>query len=143
MELCMSYQVQKLDARLVNLVNEYLNGSSVQDLSAKYKLPPEQISEFLSKQEVKNYIATTLANSGYINPLNRIRLLNQMIEQKIQLAEEANIPLTSKDITELIKLLQEEQKILQKNTDTPAVQVNIQAEYVSLIEELVKKDPAN
>lgn len=134
------YQVQKLDARLVNLVNEYLSGLTIPQLAEKYKLPPEQISEFLNKQEVKNYIATTLSNSGYLNPLNRIKLLNQMIEQKIQLAEEANIPLTSKDITELIKLLQEEQKLISKSTETPAVQVNIQAEYASLINDLIKKE---
>lgn len=134
----MSYEVAKIDARYFRLVNDYLEGSPISQLSEKYHLPPEDISSILSRKEVKNYIAAQLANFGYLNQATRVKLLNKIVEQKLQIAEENNTPLSNKDLTEIIKLLQEEQKLTSKNQEAPEVQINMQAEYVNLISDLVK-----
>lgn len=131
-------EIVKLDAKLVYLVQEYLNGATIPELADKYKMLESTISEFLSRKEVKSYIANMLANAGYLNPSARINLLNRMIDDKIRFAEEANVPLSNKDLTEIIKLLQEEQKMISK-VDTPETTINIQSEYTNLISSLVKK----
>lgn len=131
-------EIVKLDAKLVYLVQEYLNGATIPELAAKYKMPESTISEFISRKEVKSYIANTLANAGYLNPSARINLLNRMIEDKIRFAEDANVPLSNKDLTEIIKLLQEEQKMISK-VDTTETTINIQSEYTNLISSLVQK----
>ena len=126
----------KIDAKYISLVNDYLNGLSFQELSNIYNLPPDEIASLINRKEVQTYIATRLQNYGYLNPLTRVNLLNKLIEQKIEIAEETDTPLTKKDITELIKLLQQEQQMLQKTTkpDDPLVNIN----YLQLVQELVE-----
>lgn len=126
----------KLDAKYVSLVNDYLNGTTITALSEKYNVSVEEISNFLNRKEVRSYIATVLQNYGYLNPINRINLLNRMIQQKIEIAEETDTPLTKKDLVELIKLLQTEQQMIQKTSqpEEPIVNVN----YLKLVQELTE-----
>ena len=125
----------KIDAKYINLVNDYLNGVTIQELSDIYQVEPDEISSFINRKEVQSYISTQLQNYGFLNPLSRVKLLNSIIEQKIRLAEETDTPLSKKDITEIIKLLQQEQQMLQKanKPDEPLVNVN----YLQLVQELV------
>jgi hypothetical protein len=124
----------KLDAKYVKLVNDYLSGTDLPSLAEAHCIPVEEVSNFLNRKEVRSYIATVLQNYGYLNPVTRINLLNRMIEQKIEIAEETDTPLTKKDMVELIKLLQTEQQMIQKTSqpEEPVVNVN----YLKLVQEL-------
>jgi len=128
----------KIDAKYISLVSDYLNGLSLEELSASYNLPADEIASFLNRKEVQSYISTQLQNFGYLNPLTRVNLLNKIIEQKLQIAEETDTPLSKKDITEIIKLLQQEQQMIQKinKPDEPLVNVN----YLQLVQELVEEE---
>jgi hypothetical protein len=128
--------IAKIDAKFIQMVNDYLEGETYEQLAKKYNVTVEDIVDFLSRQEVKNYIGQKLQQYGYLNPVRRIKLLNRMIDEKVEAAEQNGAVLTKKDITELIKLLQAEQGMIQKDSEVPAVQVNIQTEYKKLLEEL-------
>ena len=122
-----------LDAKLIPLVHDYLNGISLSDLAFKYNLPENQVSEFLERREVKSFIKSTLINSGYVNKKSRIELLNSIVSEKIQFSEENDVPLTKKDLLDVLKLLREEEELILKNSEEVPESQNV---YVAVLNEL-------
>ena len=117
-------EVIKIDAKYLQMTNDYLNGTPIPVLANRYDISEEQASSFLNRKEVRTYIAQTLQQSGMLNPLNRVELINKMINKKIEDAEEANVSYTKRDMVELIKLMQKEQELLNKQVSDEEIVVN-------------------
>ncbi len=123
----------KLDTSLIPLVHDYLDAVPIEDLAFKYNLSEAQVSEFLDRREVRNYIKNTLINTGYVNKKSRIDLLSRIIEEKIKFSEENNVPLSKKDLVDVLKLLKDEEELISKDSDISADGQNI---YVNILNEL-------
>ena len=101
-----------LPVQLIPLVHEYLSGSSVDELALKHNMEPTQITDFLNRREVRTFINTKLKNHRYLNLLSRVNLLSDAVEEKLQFAKDNDLPMTGKDLLEIMKLLREESKDL-------------------------------
>ena len=123
----------KLDTSLIPLVHDYLNTATLEELAFKYNLTEAQVSDFLERKEVRSYIKTFLANYGYVAKKSRIGLLNKIVDEKIRFSEENDIPLTKRDLVEIIKLLQTEDEMLAKDKDLTEESQNV---YLQVINEL-------
>jgi len=124
-----------LPVQLIPLVHEYLDGETIDDLAIKYNLEPTKISEFLNRKEVKTFINSKLKNHRYLSILKRVDLLSDAVEEKVKFAQENDMPLTNKDLLEILKLLREESKDLASQSG------EIQSDeakntYVSIINQL-------
>lgn len=131
-------EIVKIDAKMLNLVHGYLKGKTTIQLAEEFKLDEIQVSSFLNRKEVRTYIQQQLQQVGYLNPISRIDLLNRMIESKVEEREEAQLPLSGKDLTEIIKLLQKEQELMNRQAQDEEITINVQAEYANLITSLKK-----
>ena len=131
-------EIVKIDAKMLNLVHGYLKGKTTVQLAEEFKLDEIQVSSFLNRKEVWTYIQQQLQQVGYLNPISRIDLLNRMIESKVEEREEAQLPLSGKDLTEIIKLLQKEQELMNRQAQDEEITINVQAEYANLITSLKK-----
>jgi len=101
-----------LPVQLIPLVHEYLDGSSVDELALKHNMEPTKIADFLNRREVKQFINTKLKNHRYLNLLKRVNILSDAVEEKLQFAKDNDLPMTGKDLLEIMKLLREESKDL-------------------------------
>ncbi len=123
----------KLDTSLIPLVHDYLNAATMDELAFKYNLQEHQVSEFLDRKEVRSYIKNTLINSGYVNKQKRIALLTRIVDEKIAFSEENEVPLSKKDIIEVLKLMKDEEELLIKNEEMASEGQNV---YVNILNEL-------
>ena len=101
-------QAISLSVQFIPMVFEYLGGSSLEILSVKYNMPIPKVSEFLNRREVRQFIATEMKNYKLANRRKRIDLLTRAVDEKIEFADENEMPLSNKDIVEILKLLREE-----------------------------------
>jgi len=122
-----------LSTGLIPLVQDYLDATPLHELAFKYNLTEKEVSDFLDRKEVKSYIKNTLINSGYVNKKSRIDLYNRIVEEKIKFSEENDVPLTKKDMLDVLKLLKEEEELIEKNTEGPAESKNT---YINILNEL-------
>ena len=128
-------QATSLPVQFIPLVHEYLSGESVEDLAIKYNLESTQVTEFLNRKEVRQFIKTKLDNYKYLNVQKRIDLLSRAVEEKIAFAEENELPITNKDLLEVLKLLREESKDLQGKNDDMSGDA-VKNTYVNIINSL-------
>ena len=106
--------VINLNLSLIPLVTDYLSGASMDECAAKFNIDVVQVSEFLDRREVKRYISNELKSSGYASRKKRLDVLSRIVDQKLDDAEENELPLSNKDIIEVMKLLREENNDLEK-----------------------------
>jgi hypothetical protein len=105
-------QPLKLISKYINLIQDYLSGISLTEIATKHNLPIEEVSEILNSKEVSNFITTYLKNYSFLNPLKRVNILEQLIQNKIQDGIS-----TKKDLLDIIKLLQDEYKLIDKTQE--------------------------
>ena len=122
-----------LDASLIPLVHDYLNAVPIEDLAFKYNLSEKQITEFLDRKEVRSYIRNRLVNTGYVNKKSRIDLLSRIVEEKVNFSKENGVPLTKKDLLDVLKLLKDEEELLTKEKAPDSDTGNT---YVQILNEL-------
>ena len=103
----------ELPMQMIEMTQDYLKGANLEKLALKYSLPVAQVSEFLGRKEVKNYISQEMSNYKMLNLRKRIDLLSRLVDEKIEFAEENELPTSNKDIVEILKLLREESKDIQ------------------------------
>ena len=125
-----------LPVQLIPLVGDYLAGGNVDSLAVKYDLSAQEVSDFLNRKEVRQYIRTELANYKYANRQRRLDLLSRIIDQQIEFAEENEMPLTKKDIVEVLKLLREENKDIDNLRAQDDDGDNNKNNYIAIINQL-------
>jgi len=136
----MATDLLKFDVRYIDLANDHLSGMEIEDLSLKYNLPQFRIAEVLELPEIKRYTDKLVANVGYNNRLKRALLLERIIDKKVEEMEDSDI-WSRKDIVEILKLAQDEDKLNQPKT--PSINIDkskTSNNYISLMEDLFKDE---
>ena len=85
------------------VANKFLESNSIELTSSDLGIPQEKVVKLLDTIHVKSYMNTVLVESGYNNRNKLQDIVDQMIDSKLEQAEESGI-LTKKDLAELIKL---------------------------------------
>ena len=111
---------------LLAVANSHLGGASTEDIAEEFEISEERVVATLQNKQVQKYINAKLASYGYLNRKNRVELINKLIDDKL---EEGS----SKDIVDLIKLAQSEDKALAEKAPTTMIQNNTKIENIENI----------
>jgi hypothetical protein len=126
-----------LDPQFLLIANEYLAGKSIDDISIAYSLSPDRVAAICERSDTKRYIDNVIMSQGYLHRARRLKLINKIIDKKLEEAEETDV-YSKKDLLDWIKLLNDLDKAqTPKSTPTTAIQVN--NNYSTLMQDLLGK----
>lgn len=112
-----------------DVANGYLLYGSIDDTAEQMQIAKHEVVRVLNTPEVKRYIDGVLLDMGYRNKGKLGKLLDKMIDAKVEEAEESGM-YTSKDLLELMqfahKMRMDEIKALKEAGPATAVQINNQ-----------------
>jgi len=98
-----SNNIMPISPEALEVANTYLRTTSVRETALTLKIPDETVSNFLRRREVKTYIDTVFMDLGYRNKFKLAATLDQIIEQKLEELDEAEMG-SNKDIADLLAL---------------------------------------
>lgn len=118
---------EKISPEGVKVANKYLESSmSLEETSRLLNMERHEVSEILNQPHTKKYLNSVLSESGFRQMDKIERIMNEMIDKKLEELEEAEIG-SSKDIADLLalasKMATEKMKILE-NREKEAKIVN-------------------
>ena len=91
----------KMSPEGLTIANTYLECGSVPGVCSRLNMKTEKVSEILGKREIKAYIDQVYLDTGYRNRFKLAGTLDDIIERKLDEAEESQI-YTNKDIADLL-----------------------------------------
>ncbi len=120
-----SLETPKLDPVLLAIANDYLGGSDIEKISEEYGVTQDRVAAVLDKDDVKKYIDNVYVTQGYLNRVRRMKLVNQVIEQKVQDALESGV-WSKRDLLDWMKHLNDLEETVKPKKQSPqvAIQVN-------------------
>lgn len=131
----------KINPENLHVAEVYLRTLNVEDTAQALSLPREDVAKVLKKKEVKSFLDTVYSEQGYRNKHKLGQLLDSLIDKKMEELEDADIG-SSKDIADLISLAHkmslENRKQDEVKDATPSTQINVQNNYDSLVERIIK-----
>jgi hypothetical protein len=147
----MAKELTTISPEGLEIATAYLQFGNIRAVVECLGVPENRVVEYLNKREVKRYIDTVYLDTGYRNRNNMASLLDTIIQQKIEEAQESGV-YTSKDLLEVLtlahkmrmdelKALAEIEKVTIKNQTN--VQINNEAvpfgqgNYGKLMEKLL------
>lgn len=126
----------------LDIANAYLQYGSAKDAADQLGLPEYQVIQILERKDVKDYLTGVYLDRGYRNRDKIGRVLDKMIDAKLEEAEESGI-YSSKDLLELLQFAHKMRMDEIKNDQTGPT-VNIanfgQGNYGQLMEKLLSND---
>jgi len=145
----------KMSPEGLEIANAYLELGNIQSVCIRLKVDENTVQDFLGKREIKQYIDQVYLDTGYRNRFKLASTLDDIIERKLDEAEESQI-YTNKDIADLlgmahkmrmdeIKAMAELEKAKASNIKNQTnVQINSelpfgQGNYGKLMEKLLKE----
>lgn len=145
----------KMSPEGLEIANTYLELGNIQAVCLRLKIDENTAQEYLGKREIKAYIDQVYLDTGYRNRFKLASTLDDIIERKLDEAEESQI-YTNKDIADLlsmahkmrmdeIKAMAELEKAKASNIKNQTnVQINSelpfgQGNYGKLMEKLLKE----
>lgn len=132
----------KISPEGFDIANAYLEYGTVTETSKALQIPEHEVVKVLSQRDVKVYLDGVYMDLGYRNRNKLGAVLDKMIDQKLEEAEESGI-YTSKDLFELIqfahKMRMDEIKAEQKVDQSQTVNIAQFGEgaYGKLMERLI------
>jgi len=137
----------KIGPEDLSVLNTYLSCTDIDMTANELGIPRQQIAQILNKREVKKVIDTVFLEQGYLNRFRLQDVLNTIVKEKIEEAEESGI-YTNKDLLDILQFVHkinvEERKLSndREKIDKPANQTNIQvndygSNYMDLLEKIV------
>ena len=123
----------------------YLTTQSIYKTAEALSLSADQVSEYLAKPEVKNFVNTIFLNSGYRNRFKIAEAMDQIIITKLAQLSESETT-SQKDIVDILALahkmrmeeLNLEAKIAANSIKTQTnIQINNDPNYASLLSRLM------
>ena len=90
----------KMSPEGLTIANTYLEVGNVPAVCARLKMDTAKVSEMLNKREIKAYIDQVYLDTGYRNRFKLANSLDDLIERKLEEAEESQI-YTNKDLADL------------------------------------------
>jgi ribosomal protein S8 len=135
----------------LEVANTYLQTLDLNKTAELLSMSTVEVSSYLRKTEIKNYINTVFMEQGYINKFRLSDTLNDLIQTKLDELREAGVS-SNKDILELLQfahkmridelqleLQLEKAKATTNIKNQKNVQINAYGEnYAKLMEELTK-----
>lgn len=95
--------VTKMSPEGLEIANAYLELGNVPAVCARLSTDENTVQEFLGKREVKAYIDQVYLDTGYRNRFKLATALDDIIERKLEEAEESQI-YTNKDLADLLQM---------------------------------------
>ena len=147
----------KMSPEGLEIANAYLELGNIQAVCIRLKLDENTIQGYLGKREIKAYVDQVYLDTGYRNRFKLASTLDDIIEKKLDEADESQI-YTNKDIADLlgmahkmrmdeIKAMADLEKAKASNIKNQTnVQINSelpfgQGNYGKLMEKLLKEGP--
>jgi len=124
-----------LDPIVLSIANDYLAGKEILEIADMYNVEPDRVSAIIEKKEVKSYIDNVYLSQGYLNRVRRLSIINKVIENKLEEAEETGI-YSKKDLLDWLKMLNEVEAAVKPKDNKPAVAVQVNNNYQKLMEDL-------
>lgn len=87
----------------LEVANAYLELGNIQAVCIRLKLDEGECSEILAKREVKGYIDQVYLDTGYRNRFKLATALDDLIDRKMEEAEESEI-YSNKDLADLLQM---------------------------------------
>jgi len=150
----MAKEITVISPEGLEIANSYLLLGNIKGVCQDLNITQDKVVDWLGKREVKKYIDTVYFDMGYRNRNNLANLLDEMIESKLEEAQESGI-YSSKDLADLMMMAHkirmdemkmdiEREKVLGTNIRNQTnVQINDgggilgQSNYGKLVESLV------
>jgi len=93
----------KMSPEGLEVANTYLKLGSITDVCERLSLDENTVSEYLNKREIKTYIDQVYLDTGYRNRFKLADTLDNIIEEKLNEAEESQV-YTNKDLADLLQM---------------------------------------
>ena len=99
----MSKELTTISPEGLEVANCYLQFGNIRAVCEYLAVPENKVVEVLNKREVKKYIDTVYLDMGYRNKNNIGSLLDEMIQSKLDEAQESGV-YSSKDLADLLQM---------------------------------------
>ena len=99
----MAKELTTISPEGMEIANSYLQFGNIRAVSDELRVSEEKVAELLNKREVKKYIDTVYLDLGYRNRNNIGKLLDEMIESKLEEAQESGV-YSDKDLADLLTM---------------------------------------
>lgn len=99
----MSKEITTISPEGLEIANCYLQYGNIRAVCDYMQVPENQVVDTLNKREVKRYIDTVYLDMGYRNKNNIASLLDEMIQSKLDEAQETGV-YSSKDLADLLQM---------------------------------------
>jgi hypothetical protein len=94
----------RINPENLQVANAYLELANIDQVAEALDMPKDLVSEVLDRKEVRSYINNVYFDSGFNNRFKLSKLMNMLIEKKLQDMDEAGVG-SNKDIVEIIAML--------------------------------------
>ena len=99
----MAKEVTAISPEGMEVANSYLTLGNIKGVCEYLCVPESKVVDILNRREVKKYIDTVYLDTGYRNKNNIGSLLDEMIESKLEEAQESGV-YSSKDLADLLQM---------------------------------------
>tara|TARA_X000001382_G_scaffold760_2_gene946 strand:+ start:274 stop:732 length:459 start_codon:yes stop_codon:yes gene_type:complete len=99
----MAKELTTISPEGMEIANSYLQFGNIKAVSQELCVSEDKVADLLSKREVKKYIDTVYLDMGYRNRNNIASVLDEMIESKLEEAQESGV-YSSKDLADLLSM---------------------------------------
>ena len=97
----MAKELTTISPEGLEVANSYLTFGNIRAVVEQLGVAENKVVELLNKREVKKYIDTVYLDTGYRNKNNIGSLLDEMIQSKLDEAQESGV-YSSKDLADLL-----------------------------------------
>ena len=99
----MAKEVTAISPEGMEVANSYLTLGNIKGVCEYLCVPENKVIDILNRREVKKYIDTVYLDTGYRNKNNIGSLLDEMIQSKLDEAQESGV-YSSKDLADLLQM---------------------------------------
>ena len=93
----------RISPESIEIANAYLEKGDISSVSEALDVPKDIVVDYLNKREVKKYIDSVYLDSGYRNRSKLASVLDDLIDRKLEEAEETEM-YSSKDLADLLQM---------------------------------------
>jgi len=99
----MAKEVTAISPEGMEVANSYLTLGNIKGVCEHLSVSENKVVDILNRREVKKYIDTVYLDTGYRNKNNIGTLLDEMIQSKLDEAQESGV-YSSKDLADLLQM---------------------------------------
>ena len=99
----MAKEVTAISPEGMEVANSYLTLGNIKGVCEYLSVSENKVVDILKRREVKKYIDTVYLDTGYRNKNNIGTLLDEMIQSKLEEAQESGV-YSSKDLADLLQM---------------------------------------